>query len=133
MRVIVYSVFDMLLLDTITIADLRKFILEFLRQKKNRKHAERIYSAQSPKEKILLSFVKANLERNIAVFTVYHRIYLAVLFTLIPQYAIIIASNAFMGLKSLYVLMFFAAVKLIINFVVWINTDSNRVSRYRER
>lgn len=123
----------MMLLDCVTISDLRKFLLDFLKVKKSRKNAERVYSSQSIREKIMLSFIKMNLEKYITEFTVFHKIYITVLYTLIPQYIIIIACNVFLGMKSIYVLAFFASAKLIINFILWINTDSNRVSRYRRR
>lgn len=123
----------MMLLDCVTISDLRKFLLDFLKVKKSRKNAERVYAAQSIREKIMLSFIKTNLEKYIKEFTVYHKIYIVVLYTLIPQYITIIVCNVFLGMKSVYALAFFAGTKMIINFILWINTDSNRVSRYRKR
>ncbi len=123
----------MMLLDCVTISDLRKFLLDFLKVKKSRKNAKRVYDSQSIREKIMLSFIKANLEKYIKEFTVYHKIYIVVLYTLIPQYITIIACNIFLGMKSVYALAFFAGTKMIINFILWINTDSNRVSRYRKR
>ena len=123
----------MILLDCVTISDLRKFLLDFLMVKKSRKNAESVYSAQSLREKITLSFIKTNLDKYITDFAIYHKIYIAVLYTLIPQYITIIVCNVLLGMNSIYVIAIFAVVKLIINFIVWINTDSNRVSRYRKR
>lgn len=130
---LIYLACAMILLDAITISDLRKFLLDFLRVKKSRKNAARIYSSQSFKEKIILSFIKNNLDKYISEFTLYHIIYIAVLYSLIPQYIIIIICTLLIGTNTIYVLAFFACPKLIINFIVWVNTDSNRVSRYRKR
>ena len=123
----------MLLLDFVTISDLRRFLLDFLRVKKSRGNANRIYKSQSPRDKITLSFIKAHLKKYIKGFAFFHRIYLAVIYTLIPQYAILIVSNILLGMKSIYFLGFFAAIKLIISFLVRINIDSNRVSIYRKK
>lgn len=130
---IVYFDCIMLILDLVTIGDLRKFLLDFLRVKRSRKNADSIYTAQSMRDKITLSFIKENLKKYVKEFTAFHRMYLMVLFTLVPQYAVLIVCNILMGMKSMYVLCFFAIVKLFVCFLVRINVDSNRVSIYREK
>lgn len=123
----------MLILDLVTISDLRKFLLDFLRAKKSRKNADQVYTTQSVSDRITLSFIKAHLKKYIKEFTTYHRMYIVVLYTLIPQYIILIVCNVLMGIKSMYILGFFASIKLIINFILWINTDSNRMSIYGKK
>lgn len=130
---IIYFDFAMLILDSVTVSELRKFLLDFLRVKKSRKNADQLYASQPLRERITLSFIKTHLKKYITEFTTFHRIYMVVLYTLIPQYVILIGSNVLMGMKSMYVLCFFAAIKLIIGFLVWINVDSNRVSIYRKK
>ena len=130
---IIYFDFAMLILDIVTISDLRKFLLDFLRVKKSRSNANGVYAMQSLQDKITLSFIKAHLKKYIKEFTIFHRMYMVVMYTLIPQYFILIMSNVLLGMKSMYVLCFFAAVKLIICFLVRINVDSNRVSIYRRK
>lgn len=130
---IVYFDCIMLILDFVTIGELRKFLLDFLRVKKSRKNADLVYKTQSPSDKIMLSFIKDHLEKYIKEFTSFHRLYMVVIYTLIPQYVILIVCNILLGMKSLYVLCFFAVVKLFIGFLVWINIDSNRVSIYRKK
>lgn len=130
---IIYFDFAMLILDSVTISELRKFLLDFLRVKRSRKNADQLYALQSLRDRITLSFIKTHLKKYIAEFTTFHRIYMVVLYTLIPQYIILIVSNVLMGMKSMYVLCFFAVVKLIIGFLIWINIDSNRVSIYRRK
>lgn len=133
LEAMIYFDFAMLILDCVTISELRKFLLDFLRVKKSRKNANQLYASQSFRERITLSFIKTHLKKYIAEFTTFHRIYMAVLYTLIPQYMILIGSNVLMGKKSMYVLCFFAAIKLIIGFWVWIHIDANRVSIYRKK
>ena len=130
---IIYFDCAMLILDFVTINDLRKFLLDFLRVKKSRNNADQVYATQSLHDKITLSFIKAQLKIYIKEYTTFHRMYMAVLYTLIPQYVILIVSNILLGMKSMYVLCFFAGVKLIICFLVRINVDSNRVSIYRKK
>lgn len=130
---IIYFDFAMLILDIVTISDLRKFLLDFLRVKKSRSNANGVYAMQSLQDKITLSFIKAHLKKYIKEFTIFHRMYMVVMYTLIPQYFIIIISNVLLGMKSMYVLCFFAGVKLIVCFLVRINVDSNRVSIYRRK
>ena len=130
---IIYFDCIMIVLDLVTIGDLRKFLLDFLKVKKSRKKADDVYSIQPLREKITLSFIKAHLKKYVKEFTLYHRIYMAVLFTLVPQYAIIVTGNILMGIKSIFLLVFFAVLKLLICLLVRINVDSNRVSIYREK
>lgn len=130
---IIYFDLGMLILDSVTISDLRKFLLDFLRVKKSRRNANAVYAMQSLQDKITLSFIKAHLKKYIKEFTIFHRMYMVVMYTLIPQYFILIMSNVLLGMKSMYVLCFFAVVKLIICFLVRINVDSNRVSIYRRK
>jgi hypothetical protein len=130
---IIYFDLGMLILDSVTISDLRKFLLDFLRVKKSRSNANAVYAMQSLQDKITLSFIKAHLKKYIKEFTIFHRMYMVVMYTLIPQYFILIMSNVLLGMKSMYVLCFFAVVKLIVCFLVRINVDSNRVSIYRRK
>lgn len=130
---IIYFDCALLILDFITISSLRKFLLDFLRVKKSRKNANQVYATQSLRDKIMLSFIKAHLEKYRKEFTAFHRIYIVTIYTVFPQYIILIAFNVLLGMKSMYVLCFFAAVKLVICFLVRINVDSNRVSIYRKK
>lgn len=123
----------MLILDFITISDLRKFLLDFLRVNRSIKNAKQIYHSQSLKERILLSFIRAHLKKCIKEYTFYHRMYTAVLCTLIPQYTVLIICNTLIGIKSMYVLCFFAALKLVICIIIRMNVDSNRISVYRQK
>ena len=130
---IIYFDSIMVILDFIAISDLRKFLLDFLRVKRSKNNANRVYKSQSLCDKIMLSFIKEHLKKYIKEFTAFHRLYVVVIFTLFPQYVILIVCNVLMGMKSMYVLCIFAIIKLIVCFIVRINVDSNRVSIYRNK
>lgn len=130
---VIYFDCVMLVLDFVAISELRKFLLDFLVVKKSRKQSNLLYSNQSLCGKITLSFIKSHLKKYTKVFSRFHRLYLSMIYTLFPQYAVIICCNALMGLKSIYILGVFAIIKLVICFLIRINVDSNRVSIYRER
>ena len=130
---LIYFDSAMLLIDSLVITYLRSFLLDFLRVKKSRNAAKKVYKSQTWWERIILSFIKAHLQKFIKEFTFFHRIYVTVIYTLIPQYVILIVSNVLLEMKSMYFLAFFAIVKNIIFFLVWINIDSNKVSIYRKK
>lgn len=130
---IIYFDCIMVILDLVVISDLRKFLLDFLRVKKSKNNANRVYESQSLSDKIMLSFIREHLKKYIKEFTAFHKLYVVVVFTLVPQYVILIVCNVLMGMKSMYVLSFFAVIKLIICLIVRINVDSNRVSIYRNK
>lgn len=130
---IIYFDCIMLVLDLVTIGDLRKFLLDFLKVKNNRKKADQVYSIQSLHEKITLTFIKAHQKKYIKEFNTFHKIYLAVIYTFVPQYVIIITANILLKMKSVYLLGFFAALKLLICLLVRMNVDSNRISIYRDK
>lgn len=130
---VIYFDCVMLILDFVAISDLRKFLLDFLRVKRSRSNSDHIYAIQPLRDKITLSFIKPHLKKYLKEFTTFHRMYMGVIYTLIPQYVILMVSNVLMGMKSMYVLCFFAVVKLIVCFLVRVNVDSNRVSIYRKK
>jgi len=129
---IIYFDSALLVWDLVTISSLRDFLLDFLRVKKSKNDAKRLYNMQTIRERITLSFIKENLERYVKEFTRFHWIYKAVLYTIIPQYIILIVCNILLEMKSMYVLSFFALLKLIVFLMVRVNIDANRVSKYRK-
>lgn len=130
--VILYFDICMLAIDFITIRSLRKFLIDFLRIKKNKKSVGKIYAEQTPESKVTLSFIKPLLKTHASIFNRYQRLYLIILYSIVPQYLIIISCNVLLELRSTYVVIFFAAIKLIIYFIVRFNTDANRASLYRK-
>ena len=74
---IIYFDCGMLILDLITIYDLRDFLLDFIRVKKN---TNPVRATQSLRDKIMLSFIKAHLKKYIKEFTAFHKLYVVVVF-----------------------------------------------------
>lgn len=130
---ILYSDFGLLVLDLVTIADLRKFLTDFLAVKRNVKRAKEIHEAQPLKDRITLNYISSHIKKYVKKFTAYHRLYLAVLYTLIPQYIILIICNLIWEMKSIYVLGGFAAIKLIICIMIRLNVNANGISIYRQK
>lgn len=132
-KLILYFDFGLFLLDIVTIADLRHFLIDFLVVKRNLKHAREIHRTQSLKDRITLSYISCYLKKYGKEFTAYHRLYLAVIYTLVPQYMILIICNCIWKLRSMYVLGAFAAVKLIICMIIRLNVNSSGISIYRQK
>ena len=126
--------FDLIILftDAALISFLRKFLIDFLRVDNSKNVARRAYRSQPVRNRITLSFIKSYLKTNIAVCIRYQRLYITILYTLVPQYVIIVASNFILGMNSLYVVGFFEVVKLPLLLLVRMNLDSNKVSLYRK-
>lgn len=131
LRVIILLDLGLLILDCVTVSELRHFILDFLPVKK--KKSEKAYINQSLWDKIKLSYIQVHLRKHVKEFGIWHRIYLMVLYTLLPQYIILIGCNILLGEKSLNVLCLFALIKLCVSIGIYMHTDSNRVSVYRKK
>ena len=82
-NLILYFDFGLLVLDFVTIADLRKFLIDFLVVKRNVKHAMEIHRAQPLEERIVLNYISSYAKKYVKECTAYHRLYLAVLYTLV--------------------------------------------------
>lgn len=129
---ILYFDIGLVAIDLITIRTLRKFLIDFLRTKKNKKGADKIYAEQSDADKFTLAFIKPLLKSHISEFIMYQRLYFGVLYSLIPQYLIVVTCNVLLKGNSIYVTLLFGAVKILIYFFVKIHTDANGASIYRK-
>lgn len=132
-EIMVPCYFGMVILDYITISSLRSFLIDFLIGRRNRKSAHTIHSQQPLKERITLSYIKPFLKHYIAEFKFHHRIYMVVIYTIIPQYFSLLLCGFIWGIKSIYLLGCFASLKFIICLVIRLQTDSNRISIYRKK
>lgn len=130
---IVYFDCSLCVIDFITISALRRFLFDFLIDCKNRKSAKRLYMQQPLIQRITLAFIQPFLKRNASIFHRYQLLYVIIIYTLLPQYIILLVCNVTLGIKSLYVLALFAFVKLFIAFLIRFQTDSSLVSRYRKK
>ena len=131
MTEILYFDISLIAIDLIIIRTIRKFLIDFLRTKRNKKSAAKIYAMQSEEDKITLAFIKPLLSVHVTAFTAYQKLYMALLYTLIPQYLIVILCNVFLKQNSIFVIAVFGAIKIGIYFFIKLHTDANGASIYR--
>lgn len=130
-RAVVLYVVLLVLLDTIAISSLRRFLYDFLIGAGNRKTARKIYRQRSLKDRVFLGFIKSFLKSHRSVFDVYHWIYLVELVSLVPQYAILLAVYVLYGVQNNILIFSLIAVKGLLCLMVRFQVDSLMRSRYR--
>lgn len=121
----------LVLLDTIAISSLRRFLYDFLIGAGNRKTAGKIYRQRSLKDRVFLGFIKSFLKSHRSVFDVYHWIYLVELVSLVPQYATLLAVYVLYGVQNNILIFSLIAVKGLLCLMVRFQVDSLMRSRYR--
>ena len=130
-KVVVLYIVLLVLLDTIVISSLRRFLYDFLIGAGNRKTARKIYRQRSLKDRVFLGFIKSFLKSHRSVFDVYHWIYLVELVSLVPQYAILLAVYVLYGVQNNILIFSLIAVKGLLCLMVRFQVDSLMRSRYR--
>lgn len=130
-KAVVLYVVLLVLLDTIAISSLRRFLYDFLIGAGNRKTARKIYRQRSLKDRVFLGFIKSFLKSHRSVFDVYHWIYLMELVSLVPQYAILLAVYVLYGVQNNILIFSLIAVKALLCLMVRFQVDSLMRSRYR--
>ena len=81
--------FAIVLFDVLIVSDARRLLLDFLIGQRNRKNARKIHSEQSFKNKIHMGYIQPMLKKNKEAFRKYHILYLAIIYSLIPQYIVV--------------------------------------------
>ena len=130
-KAVVLYVVLLVLLDTIAISSLRRFLYDFLIGAGNRKTAWKIYRQRSLKDRVFLGFIKSFLKSHRSVFDVYHWIYLMELVSLVPQYATLLAVYVLYGVQNNILIFSLIAVKGLLCLMVRFQVDSLMRSRYR--
>ena len=130
-KAVVLYVVLLVLLDTIAISSLRRFLYDFLIGAGNRKTARKIYRQRSLKDRVFLGFIKSFLKSHRSVFDVYHWIYLMELISLVPQYAILLAVYVLYGVQNNILIFSLIGVKGLLCLVIRFQVDSLMRSRYR--
>ncbi len=130
-KAVVLYVVLLVLLDTIAISSLRRFLYDFLIGAGNRKTARKIYRQRSLKDRVFLGFIKSFLKSHRSVFDVYHWIYLMELVSLVPQYAILLAVYVLYGVQNNILIFSLIAVKGLLCLMIRFQVDSLMRSRYR--
>ena len=82
--------FLLVLFDIIIISDARRILLDFLIGRRNRKNAMRIHSEQTFGNRVHMGYIHPMLKRYQNIFKIYHKLYLAILYSLVPQYAAVV-------------------------------------------
>lgn len=130
-KAVVLYVVLLVLLDTIAISSLRRFLYDFLIGAGNRKTARKIYRQRSLKDRVFLGFIKSFLKSHRSVFDVYHWIYLMELVSLVPQYATLLAVYVLYGVQNNILIFSLIAVKGLLCLMIRFQVDSLMRSRYR--
>lgn len=130
-KAVVLYVVLLVLLDTIAISSLRRFLYDFLIGAGNRKTAGKIYRQRSLKDRVFLGFIKSFLKSHRSVFDVYHWIYLMELVSLVPQYATLLAVYVLYGVQNNILIFSLIAVKGLLCLMIRFQVDSLMRSRYR--
>lgn len=130
-KAVVLYIVLLVLLDTIAISSLRRFLYDFLIGAGNRKTARKIYRQRSLKDRVFLGFIKSFLKSHRSVFDVYHWIYLVELVSLVPQYATLLAVYVLYGVQNNILIFSLIAVKGLLCLMVRFQVDSLMRSRYR--
>ncbi len=127
----IYFLFCLVAVDLMTIRILRKLLQDFLRSKKNKKVVNRIYRSQSFKSRVTLDYIYPLLRRNQTAFQRYHKLYLIILITAIPQYLVIAFLYILFSEQALLSIFIFGGSKIIVYLFVRANFDANMVSIFR--
>ena len=130
---IIYFDLVLCLIDWMVIGALRNLLFDFLIGRRNLKSAKRIHEEQPFVQRVSMGYIKGLLKEYIRDFVAYRTLYLIILYTLIPQYIVVIVCNICLGYKSFYVLGAFAAIKLIIVIFLRFQVDAQRMSKYRKK
>lgn len=121
------------LIDGIVIYALRRLLFDFLIGRRNLKSARSIHNEQPFMQRVTLGYIKGMLKNYVRDFVAYRTLYLIILYTLIPQYIAVIVCNICLGYKSFYVVVAFAAIKLIIGIFLRFQVDAQWMSKYRKK
>ena len=130
--VVLYLNLFLMIIDCILIVDLRKLVYSFLLSKRNIAGAKKIHKAQTKIKRILLSYIKeyAIYPKH---FNFFYRMWVLVLISLIPQYIIGFTVYLVSYYASIILYGVFIMVKIILSVIVYINFNSDRVSRFDKR
>ena len=128
----VAAYFVLLMLDVLNIKALKRLLLDFLIGTRNRKSAMRIHLSQPPEQRKTMAYIKPLLKDNAKAFVAFHRLYLVVRYTIIPQYAILIILNILWFKESVYPLGVCILVKIVLATFLRLQVDGVMRSKYRK-
>jgi len=123
----------LLLLDIILISDARRLLLDFLFGQRNRKNAKTIHGEQRFADKLHMGYIQPMLKKYASTFKKYHNLYLVILYSLIPQYIVIVLLHIFMPSIILYVFAVFLGIKFLLAIFYRLELGPNRMSVYAQK
>ena len=120
------------LLDILLILDLRKLLFSFLLTKHNLKGAKKIHISKNRINRFSLSYIGeyAIYQKE---FKRFYKLWIWVFAILVPQYIILIFTNLFSEIIALILLVICCLVKMFLNFIVRIQFNSHRISKFDKR
>ena len=119
----------LLLSDWLLISYLKSLVYSFLLSKRNKKGAAKIHKAQNAKSKFTLAYIEKHTIYP-EQFQFWFRFRLITIFSIIPQYAIVIMVNIISSTFVLYLIGFLLIIKSIALYVVRSQFDSERIGRF---
>ena len=125
--------FEIVLLDVLVVSDARRVLLDFLIGLRNRKNARKIHSEQSFKNKIHMGYIQPMLKKNKEAFRKYHILYLAIIYSLIPQYIVVCLFHLFIPSIILYVVGTLLLIRILLAIFYRLELGSNRMSVYAQK
>ena len=124
--------FLLLLSDIVLFTDFRKLMFSFLLSKRNEKGAQKIHQSQNRSNRFTYNYVKdyTPYKKECRFF---HGFYMVNLYFTPFQYLLVIVFNL-LSLKITFVLqIIFCIIKLICNFILRTQQNSNRIFRFDKR
>lgn len=134
MQVVIYLLYFLIvLLDIIIISDARRLLLDFLIGQRNRKNAMQIHSEQIFKNRVLMGYIYPMLKKNKKTFKKYHRLYLVVLYSLLPQYIAIVCIHILVPDILKYVAGAYLLIRLLLAVLYRLELGPQRISVYAKK
>lgn len=128
-NLIIIFYFLLITTDLLLFFTIRDLLFSFLLTKRNRKTAQRIHKAQSFFNRFSFNYVKEHATYQ-KEYRFFHIFYIANLCLIPIQYLLLIILGFFSISVTLTLLIVFWAIKLIFNFALWTQQNSNRVFRF---
>lgn len=117
-------------LDFCAIDTLREFLWDFLSIKRNKLAMRRNLAQQTRKDQITMNYIGPLLKKNQKPFRVWHCVYLSVIYSLLPQYVILLIVLFTFKWLFLPLAVPLCIVKIVILFSVRSNQDNMHISKY---
>ena len=131
-RLLIIFYLTLLLVDISLFIDFRNLMFSFLLSKRNQKGAKKIHKSQNRLNQFTFNYIREHAVYK-KEFRFFHNFYMANLYFTPFQYLLIIILN-FISLKATFILqIIFCITKLICNFILRLQQNSNRIFKFDKR